>query len=65
MADPALPIAYARRHEWPAPHCPDCDQPGDPDWLDVSKIGDAEMMVLPGRIYCRTSGCVREGGWWV
>ena len=45
--------------------CPDCHQPGDIYWVDVSQIKDGETMVHYGRTWCRTPGCVREGGWFV
>lgn len=52
---------------YPADNVPDllcarCLQPADVDWHDASRLDTGRVDVVPGRMWCRTDGCVDERG---
>lgn len=49
------------RGQYEPPACPGCLRRHNVDWLDVTSrddLANGGRRYLPGRTYCRTSGCV-------
>jgi hypothetical protein len=48
--------------EPPPVNCYRCGQPGHTDWVDVTRLGDAEPKYVAGEQYCLTEGCTDLDG---
>lgn len=59
-----MSAAYALNNldAYTPPNCSRCGFPAKNSWVDISRVEDPVPMVMPGRHWCETPGCVDDKG---